>query len=316
MTFNVLVPQRIAQEGIDLLKEAGAQIIVPEGHSEEVLLNYVPDIDAIIARTEKYSDKVIQKADRLKIIARNGVGIDNIDLNAAKQHGVIVTNTPHSNINAVAELVIAFMFAGVRNLVQVDDAVRNDDFGIRNRFLGYELKNRTLGIIGYGNIGKLVAHKSHFGMGMNIQVYDPYVGKNEVPSYINVEDQLEELLANSDIISIHVPHIPSTHHLINSESFKRMKRNALLINVSRGGVLDEKALAVSLENKEILGACIDVFEEEPPRKNHPLLGLQNIIMTPHIGAQTKESYKDMSISIARDILSVMNGETPKNKIDL
>lgn len=316
MIFNVLVPQRIAQEGIDLLKEAGAQIIVPEGHSEEVLLNYVSDIDAIIARTEKYSDKIIKKADRLKIIARNGVGTDNVDLSAAKQHGVVVTNTPHSNINAVAELVIAFMFAGVRNLVQVDEAVRNYDFGIRNRFLGYELKNRTLGIIGYGNIGKLVAHKSHFGMGMNIQVYDPYVEKNEVPSYINVADKLEELLANSDIVSIHVPHIPSTHHLINSESFKRMKRNALLINASRGGVVDEKALAVSLENKEILGACIDVFEEEPPRENHPLMGLKNIIMTPHIGAQTKEAYKDMSISIARDILSVMNGETPKNKIDL
>src|SRR5699024_3648292 len=182
--------------------------------------------------------------------------------------------------------------------------------------IGYELKDKTLGIIGYGNIGKLVAEKSHFGLGMNIQIHDPYVQPKDVPSFIKIEDNLEKLLSNSDIISIHVPYNSSTHHLINLKMIRLMKRDALLINASRGGVVDEAALALALEKKSILGACIDVFEEEPPRQDHPLLNLKNIIVTPHIGAQTKEAYQDMSLTIARDILSVMNGDIPKNKIDL
>ncbi len=159
MVFRVLVPQKIVQEGIRLLEENGASIVVPPSHDEATLVEYVSDVDAIIARTEIYSEKVLENANRLKIIARHGIGVDNIDVKAATKYGIKVTNTPSANINAVAELVLTFMLASTRHLLPIDEAVRNGNFDIRNQLFGYELNGKTVGIIGFGNIGRLIAEK-------------------------------------------------------------------------------------------------------------------------------------------------------------
>ncbi|MFD1849571.1 hydroxyacid dehydrogenase [Oceanobacillus bengalensis] len=314
MSFNVLIPQKIAKEGIKYLERNGATIVVPPSHDEETLIHYIQDVDAILARTETYSRKLIEQANRLKVIARHGIGVDNIDLQAASDHGVIVTNTPSANINAVAELVLTLMLSGTRNLLQVDRGVRSGDFEIRNRLFGYELKGKTLGIIGFGNIGRLIAEKSHLGLGMDIVVYDPYVTGADVASYIKVTESLEDLLSTADVITLHVPYTKSTHHLIDRDALKLMKSDAMLINAARGGVVDEQALEEILRNREIRGACLDVFQVEPPSKDHPLFRLDNVIVTPHLGAQTHEAFQAMALNAAEDIIAVKNGVSPKHPV--
>ncbi|GGB38946.1 hypothetical protein GCM10011409_15590 [Lentibacillus populi] len=310
MHFKVLIPQQIDSEGVKLLQKAGATIIDPPSYDEETLLTYVQDVDAILARTERYSQKVLENAYRLKIIARHGIGVDNIDVKAANERGILITNAPTANINAVAELVLGFMLSGMRNLLNADKAVRCGDFEIRNRLFGYELRGKTLGIIGFGNIGRLIADKSNDGLGMNILIYDPYISRENVPSNMEVTNKLENLLSHSDVVTLHVPYSRDTHHLINRKSIKLMKKDALLINASRGGVVDEDALADVLRKNEIRGACIDVFENEPPVMEHPLFQLDNVIVTPHLGALTFEAFKEMALTTAGDIIAVMKGETP------
>ncbi|WP_424475241.1 hydroxyacid dehydrogenase [Oceanobacillus kimchii] len=314
MEFRVLVPQKIAQEGIRLLEENGASMVVPPSYDEATLVNYVRDVDAIIARTEIYSHRVLENANRLKIIARHGIGVDNIDVKAATKYGIKVTNTPSANINAVAELVLTFMLASTRHLLPIDDAVRNGNFDIRNRLFGYELNGKTLGIIGFGNIGRLIAEKCRLGLGMNIVVFDPYVTAEDVELYAKLTESLEDLLRISDVVTLHVPYVSTTHHLLHKGSFQMMKKDAILINAARGGVVDEKALVEALMNGEIRGACVDVFEEEPPRAENPLFKLENVIVTPHLGAQTHEAFKKMAIDAANEIISVKKGEVPEHLI--
>ncbi|BAC14800.1 hypothetical conserved protein [Oceanobacillus iheyensis HTE831] len=314
MVFRVLVPQKIAQEGIRLLEENGASIVVPPSHDEATLVEYVSDVDAIIARTEIYSEKVLENANRLKIIARHGIGVDNIDVKAATKYGIKVTNTPSANINAVAELVLTFMLASTRHLLPIDEAVRAGNFDIRNQLFGYELNGKTVGIIGFGNIGRLIAEKCRLGLGMNIVVFDPYVTAESVEPYVELTESLEDLLRISDVVTLHVPYVRATHHLIHKDSFQIMKKDAILINAARGGVVDEKALVEALMNGEIRGACVDVFEEEPPKQENPLFKLENVIVTPHLGAQTYEAFKKMAIDAANEIISVKNGNAPEHLI--
>ncbi|MFD2629497.1 hydroxyacid dehydrogenase [Oceanobacillus kapialis] len=314
MEFRVLISQKIAEEGIRLLEESGATIVVPPSYDEETLVNYAKDVDAVLARTEIYSRRVIENAKHLKIIARHGIGVDNIDVKAAVEHGVVVTNAPSANINAVAELVLTLMLAGTRHLVTIDQATRDGDFGIRNQLFGYELKGKTLGIIGFGNIGRLIAEKCKLGLGMNIAVYDPHVTAGSVDSYVEILDTLDDLLSRSDVVTLHVPYVPATHHLINKKSFRAMKSDAILINAARGGVVDEEALVEALNDRRIRGACVDVFQVEPPEAEHPLFKLDNVIVTPHLGAQTHEAFKQMAIDAASEIIAVKAGKAPVHPI--
>ena len=310
MELKVLIPQPIAQEGIDFLEQSGVKVIIPPGYDEETLLDYVQEADAILMRTGKISRRVIEKAGKLKIISKHGVGVDNIDLEAAAEHGILVTNAPYANINAVAEHVLTLILAGSRQLLQVDKALRDGNFEIRNRLFGMELKGKTLGIIGFGNIGRLVAEKCHYGLGMEILVYDPYFKEGNATSYIGVSDSLEEVLTVSDVITLHVPYFPSTHHLINEKSFGLMKKSAVFINAARGGIVDEEALEKALRNKQIRGACIDCFQSEPPPENFSLWELENVIVTPHIAAHSEEAMIEMALAPAKDILAVLKGNKP------
>ncbi|WP_277679448.1 hydroxyacid dehydrogenase [Gracilibacillus dipsosauri] len=310
MGFNVLIPNPIDPIGVELLEAAGATIIVPPNDEVETLLTFIPNIDAILARTEKYPKSIFQKAHRLKIIARHGIGVDNIDLDAATEHGVVVTNTPQANIHSVAELVIALMLAASRKLVAIDREVRKGNFQIRNKLFGSELRGKTLGVIGFGNIGRLVAEKCHAAFQMRISVYDPYTTKETVAPYVELKETLETLLNTSDIVTLHVPYVKETHHIINRETLKAMKQNGILINAARGGVVDELALYDALKKNELKGACLDVFEVEPPSKDHPLFSLDNVIVTPHLGAQTDEAYTLLAKMAAEEIIAVMNNRPP------
>ncbi|EDL65577.1 hydroxyacid dehydrogenase [Bacillus sp. SG-1] len=310
MNFKVLIPQPIAKEGIDLLEKEGAEVIIPPDYNEETLISHVSDVDAILIRTAKLSRVVIEKASKLKVIARHGIGVDNIDLEAASDRGILVTNAPFANVNAVAEHVLTLILSGSRQLIQVDSALRNGDFEVRNRKFGIELKGKTLGVVGFGNIGQLVAEKCHYGLGMDVLVYDPYVREENVSSYVQLNQSLSEVLASSDIVTIHVPYLPSTHHLINEEALQQMKKDAILVNAARGGIIDEIALEKALGSGEIRGACLDCFETEPPAVDHSLWNLENVIVTPHLAAHTEEAMIEMAVTPAKDIIAIMKGEKP------
>ncbi|WP_223636659.1 hydroxyacid dehydrogenase [Planococcus sp. 4-30] len=309
MAFKVLVPRTVASEGIDYLKENGCEVDVREEMSAEELESAIKDCDAVLLRTDTLDEKMIRQADRLKIIARHGVGFDNIDIEAASAKGIYVSYTPAANINSVAEHVTGLILAISRQTIKVDKAVRRGDFEVRDTSYGTELKGKVLGIIGLGNIGKLVAKKCAFGLEMRVIAYDPYAKLPE-ETYISKVEDIEELMRKSDFISLHLPYNKALHHFIDQEKLGLMKPSAFLINAARGGLVDEAALAEVLRDNWIAGAALDVFEQEPVPADHPLLKLDNLIATPHIAALTQEAMTTMSLDCAKEIVRIKNQMEP------
>ncbi|WP_043929761.1 hydroxyacid dehydrogenase [Bacillus sp. EB01] len=312
---KVLIVQEIAQEGIEVLKDAGYEIVVPADPSEEALSKCVGDCEAILVRTSNITKKTIDAASSLKVIARHGVGTDNIDIEAVTARNIPVCNVPTSNSNAVAEHVVGLMLSLAHQINRADKALRNGRFEVRHTYTGTELSNKVLGLIGFGNIGRLVAHKCHHGLGMHVKVFDPYIKKTEEFNYVEVAGSLDELVAESDFVSLHLPYSPEMHHMINEEKFSKFKPTAYLVNCARGGLVDEAALHKALINNIIAGAALDVFEKEPPG-NHPLFDLENIIVTPHMAAHTKESLINMATGAARSIIQVLSGEKPASCVNM
>lgn len=309
MEFKVLIPRTVATEGIDYLKANGCEVDVRSEMNAEELTDVIKNYDAILLRTDVLDEKLIQRADRLKIIARHGVGFDNIDIEAASAKGIYVSYTPAANINSVAEHVTGLMLAISRQIVKTDRAIREGQYGVRDTAYGIELKNKVLGIIGLGNIGKLVAKKCAHGFDMRVIAYDPYATPPE-ESYITKVESLDELLRQADFISLHLPYNQALHHLINQEKLRLMKPSAFLINAARGGLVDEAALAEALRTKSLAGAALDVFEQEPVLAEHPLLELNNVIVTPHLAALTTEAMSTMSLDCAKEIVRVKNHQEP------
>ena len=309
MKFSVLVPRKIAQAGIDYLENNGCTVDVQQEMTTDELKGSIQHYDAVVLRTNIINSEIIANATKLKIIARYGVGLDNIDIEAATNRGIYVTNTPTANINSVAEHVVGLILSISRQINKVDRAVREGDFSIRNSLPGTELKGKILGILGLGNIGKLVAEKCALGFGMRVIAYDPYIDQPMI-DYISIENDLERLIKQADFISLHLPYNTSNHHLFNKEKIGWIKRSAFLINAARGGLVDEEVLATSLKEKSIAGAALDVFEQEPPCLNHSLWELDNIIVTPHIAALTNEAMNEMSLDCAKEIIRIKNKEKP------
>lgn len=309
MAFKVLIPRTVATEGIDYLKANGCEVDARDEMDAKELKDAIPGYDAVLLRTDLLDEKTIGLADRLKIIARHGVGFDNIDIDVAASKGIYVSYTPAANINSVAEHVTGLMLAISRQTVKVDSAIRQGNFGVRDSAYGTELKGKVLGVIGLGNIGKLVAQKCAHGFGMDVIAYDPYAKQPEEP-YIRKVESVDELLEQADFISLHLPYNKALHHFINQDKLSLMKPTAFLINAARGGLVDEAALAEALENKSIAGAALDVFEQEPVPADHPLLKLDNLIATPHLAALTKEAMSTMSLDCAKEIVRVKNGQEP------
>jgi D-3-phosphoglycerate dehydrogenase len=312
--FKVLVPQAIAIEGIEFLKQSGCEAITPESYDEFTLKEHVKDCDAILVRTAKISRELIESAPSLKVIARHGIGLDNVDIQAATERNIYVCNAPSANINSVAENVVGMILAISHQLLNGDCSIRKGDFESRNHYIGTEVKGKTLGLVGLGNIGRLVAEKCALGLGMKILAYDPFI-QSPGRDYIEQVHSLEELLKESDYVSLHVPYSDKLHHFIDEDKLKQMKPTAFLINAARGGLVDEKALYDYLSAEKIAGAGLDCFEEEPTPLDHPLWNLENVIVTPHMAAHSKEAMIAMAVDAAKEIVRIKNNQTPENCVN-
>lgn len=273
-------------------------------------------VDAVISRKGKITREHMEKSrGRLKIVARTGVGVDpsRVDLDAAKEHRVWVTNMPGSNSVSVAELVFGQMIALVRHTIEANRAVKENRWGDYLQFLGTELANKTIGIIGMGNIGTRVAIRAR-AFEMSFLVYDPYIPESHVNALAGRWVGLNELLAESDFVTIHCPLTQETKGLIGEKEISLMKSSAYLINMARGGIVDEEALYQALSRKGIAGAALDVMANEPPPENHPLFHLSNAIFTPHLGAVTREASKRGEWGAAEEVVRVLEGKSPRNAV--
>jgi D-3-phosphoglycerate dehydrogenase / 2-oxoglutarate reductase len=273
-------------------------------------------VDAVISRKGRITRNHMEASrGRLKIVARTGVGVDasRIDLDAARQHKVWVTNNPGVNAVAVAELTIGQMIALSRDNVEADRAVKDNRWADYLRFTGFELAGKALGIVGMGNIGTRVALRAR-AFEMSLLVYDPYIPASPVAALGGRWVGLDEVFAGSDFVTLHCPLNKETHHLIGERQFSLMRKSAYLVNLARGGVVDEDALYRALSERRIAGAAIDVLETEPPRKDHPLLRLDNVLLTPHVGGSTREAQKRGEWGAAEEVVRVLEGKKPRNPI--
>jgi len=310
---KVLLSQEIHNDAIRFLKDKGFVVEITPSPEDEVVRKYTGDADAIIVRTAtKLSRDTIFSAKKLKVIARTGAGVDNIDVRAASERNIPVCNTPEANIGSVAEHTMAVILALSKYMIKLDSAVRENNFAIRNSYLPVDLQGKILGLVGFGRIGRKVAEKCHNCFSMKIVYFDPYISSEiSVGFHCDRAENLEEVVVISDFVSIHIPYNEKNHHLINKEILEKMKSSAFLINTSRGGVVDEPALAEFLLKGKIAGAAVDVFENEPPGPDNPLLKLDNIILSPHSAALTKESSKRMAMHAAEGVVDVLEGRKPR-----
>ncbi|HYG00714.1 MAG TPA: D-2-hydroxyacid dehydrogenase [Candidatus Saccharimonadales bacterium] len=298
---NVIICDSIDEKGIGILRNSGLKVEYSPEISNQELISKVKDYDVIIVRSRtKITKEVINNAIKVKIIARVGVGLDNIDTIEAQKKNIEVMNAGEASVNAVSELVLGFMFSLSRNIPTASNATKQGKW-IKKDLMGAELKGKYLGIIGLGKIGRNVARLAR-GLRMNLIGYDVVpIDKNFVQEVSLITTDLKTLIESSDYITCHVPFTQQTRHLINKEMLSVMKNGSYLINTSRGEVIDEQALVDCLKNKRIGGAALDVYETEPPT-NKELLELDNLICTPHIGAQTKEGQELASTVIAEKII--------------
>jgi D-3-phosphoglycerate dehydrogenase / 2-oxoglutarate reductase len=317
--LKVLVSDPIAKEGLARLKEAGAElkleVDVKTGLSKEELLQIIGDYDGLIVRSEtKVNADLIRAAAKLKVVARAGVGVDNVDVPAATERGIIVVNTPNGNTIAACEQAFLLLMATARKLTQAHNTLRAGKWE-RKAFMGVELAGKTLGIVGLGRIGTELAKRA-IAFGMNILAYDPFVQ----PAYAEKQGikltNLDEIYRHADFISVHSPLLPETRHMISTAAFEKMKPGVRIINAARGGIIDENALAVALQNGKVAAAGLDVFEQEPPPADNPLLQLENVIITPHLGASTEEAQIKVAIDAAESVVAALSGELVPNAVNL
>ncbi|WP_414470478.1 phosphoglycerate dehydrogenase [Methanobacterium sp. ACI-7] len=313
MSQKVIIADQINEKGIEDLKEV-AEVVVDTAITQEELINKIKDFDAIIVRSRtKVTRDVIEAAEKLKIIARAGVGVDNVDVEAATEKGIMVVNAPESTSITVAEHAFGLIMSLARKISIADKSVKEGKWE-KGRFMGMELYGKTLGIIGMGRIGTQVAIRAK-AFGMDIMVYDPYITEEAGAELGVTVVELDYLLRNSDVMTIHVPLTPETKHLIAAKEFEIMKENAIIVNCARGGIINEEDLYDALKEGQIAGAGLDVFEQEPP-EGSSLLELDNLVATPHIGASTKEAQRDAAIIVANEVKKVLTGEAPKNVLNM
>jgi D-3-phosphoglycerate dehydrogenase len=305
---RVLVADPIAEAGILRLKER-ADVDVHLRQSPAELRERIPEYEALVVRSEtRVTGEVIEAGKRLRVIGRAGAGVDNIDMAAATRLGVLVVNAPSGNTVAAAEHTLALMLALARHVPQADQAVKAGRWE-RARFVGTELRDKVLGVIGLGNIGSEVARRAQ-AFGMHVIAADPVVSE-ERATQLNVRTRtVDQVLAEADFVTLHLPLTSQTRHLINARSLAQAKPGLRLINVARGGVVDEHALWEALRDGRVAGAALDVFEQEPPGEN-PLLTHPQVITTPHLGASTEEAQISVAVEVADQVLAVLDGGLPR-----
>ena len=306
----VFVPEGLSSSGLALLQQH-CDCIVPPPDQREQQWPSLYESDGVILRNARVTADDLEKPNRLKVIAKHGAGVDNIDIPAATAKGIPVVYTPTAPTVPVVEFTLGLMLSLARKLVDCDKAVREGRFRERLTFLGLEFEGKTLGVIGLGEIGRRVARAAVGGLGMRVVGYDPYVSPENYDGPATLVDSLEALLGQSEIVTLHVPLTSGTHHLINEQTLRAMKPGSMIVNTSRGSVIDEKALMAALEDGRLGGAALDVFEQEPLPKDHPLCRLPNVLLTPHVASATPEAMDRMSLGAAQGVLDVLQGRTPK-----
>ena len=312
---KILISDKLAEAGINYLNEqTGIQIHIETGLDEEGLCKIIGDYDALLIRSDtKVTQNVLKAAKNLKLIGRAGIGVDNVDIPFATEMGVIVMNTPDANATTTAELAIAHLMSLSRHLPTADRSVRAGKWE-RSKLMGSEVAHKTLAILGFGTIGRIVSQR---GLGLKMQViaYDPFVAPEIFAEY-NVESvSLDELVSRADYLTLHCPLIEKTQNIIGSKQLAMMKKSTMIINCARGGLIDETALYEALKNGQIAGAALDVYENEPPA-NSPLLTLDNIVFTPHLGASTTEAQVAVSVEIARQAVMFLKTGEAVNALNL
>ncbi len=310
--MKVLVADKIAREGIDMLSRY-AQVDVKTKQKPEQIIPIIGDYEAIIVRSQtKVTAEIIEAGKKLQVIGRAGVGVDNIDIDAATRHGIIVVNAPTGNTISAAEHSIALMLALARNIPQANISLKSCQWR-RSDFMGTEVKGKTLGIIGLGNVGSEVAIRAR-GLDMRLIGHDPFISAERAASLQVELVTLEQLFEDSDFITLHIPLSESTKSLIGAKELSMMKPAVRIINTARGGLIDEKALVKAIEEKKIAGAAIDVFTNEPCTESI-LFKSDNIIVTPHLGASTTEAQTLAATEIAKQIIDVFNGQPARYAVN-
>ncbi|MBU8879149.1 phosphoglycerate dehydrogenase [Bacillus sp. FJAT-29790] len=310
--FTILVADSISEEGLQpLLEMENADIIQKKTDDPDVPLE---EVDALLVRSAtKVTEELLSKLPRLRIIARAGVGVDNIDIDAATKKGIVVVNAPDGNTISTAEHTFAMMASLLRNIPQAHQTVKNLEWK-RNAFIGTELYGKTLGIIGMGRIGSELAKRSK-AFGMTIKVFDPFLTKDRAIKLGVESSSLDDVLEYADIITVHTPLTNETKGLINESTLSKTKKGVFFLNCARGGIIDEQALAKFIGSGHVAGAALDVFESEPPGEN-PLLKFDNVIVTPHLAASTKEAQLNVATQVAREVRYFLEDKPVSNSINL
>jgi D-3-phosphoglycerate dehydrogenase len=310
--MKILVSDPLSEEGLQILKDVKEfQVEVKTELKPEVLKEEIKDYDALIVRSAtKVTKDIINSSRKLRVIGRAGVGLDNVDLEAATQKGIIVMNTPAGNTISTAEHTMSMILALSRNIPQANVSTKTGEWK-RSKFMGVELYNKTLGIIGLGRIGTEVARRA-LSFGMKVEAYDPFLSR-EIAEGLGIKMvELKELLQHSDYITVHTPLTEETEHMISTKEFALMKKGVRVINCARGGIVDEAALIEAIKVGKVAGAALDVFEKEPLSANSELLKLDNVIITPHLGASTEEAQVNVAIEVAQIVRDALLGKGIRN----
>ncbi len=316
--MRVLISDSLSEAGLDILKKAkGLEVdYQPTVHKDvEKLKAALKTADAIVIRSgTKLTADVLSVAENLKVIGRAGIGVDNVDVAAASKKGIIVENTPGGNTITTAEHAIAMMCALTREIPQATASIKSGKWE-KNRFMGSELYQKTLGVIGCGNIGKIVADRA-LGLKMKVIAFDPFLTEDVAEKIGVVKVELDDLLKSADYITLHVPKNEKTANLLNEQAFGKMKKGVYIINCARGGIINEPDLAAAIEKGIVAGAALDVFEKEPVDPNNPLLKLDKVICTPHLGAATEEAQENVALDVARQIVAYLISGTIENAVNV
>ena len=310
MQKTVLIPQDIHEEGKLYLRERGYEIKMGNGTAPDALKKDVEGCIAILIRTALLPAEVLEAGRDLKVVARHGVGVDNIDIEAATRLGIWVTNAPESNSNSVEEHVIGLIIACARNYIRCDREFRGGNFEIRNQLIGMDLEGKTLGIVGLGRVGSLVAKKASLGLDMKVVGYDPYIAADKVAPGVQKMGDWDQVFKTCDFVTLHLPANSETKGIVGKREFSLMKSSAYLINAARGEIVNEAELVEALKAGQIAGAGLDVFEKEPPERDSALLALDNVMLSPHNAALTEEAMIRMATHAAQGIDEVMSGKRP------
>lgn len=302
--MKILISDHLSPRGLDVLKQHDIEVDFKAGIPGDEVRRIIGDYDALIVRSEtKVNADILSSASRLRVVGRAGTGVDNIDVPAATQRGIVVMNAAGGNSVTTAEHTIALMMSLARKIPQASKTLKGGKWD-KKSFMGTELNAKTLGVVGLGNIGKIVASRA-IGLSMKVVAYDPFLTR-EVAAKAGIEmASLDELFRRSDFITVHTPLSDSTRGIIGAEAFSKMKEGVRIINCARGGLVDEAALYDAIKSGKVAGAALDVFVQEPPAADHPLLGLDEVVVTPHLGASTNEAQDQVAVTIAEQVLDFL-----------